>query len=99
MLLLFLALMGILILSYAVIHPSMVQEDITQTDLFTLIKANKVDSIVNEIDPSSNQHFLTGTYLHQVVPNGKEVKGAFKVPVDLSLNPDLAKDIKAGRLQ
>ena len=88
-------LLVLILLYYAMIHPSMVQEEITQTKLFQLIRAHKVDSIVNEVDPSTNQHVFTGTFRHQLVQNGPEVEGAFKVPVDLSLNPDLAKDIAA----
>jgi cell division protease FtsH len=86
-------LLVLILLYYAMIHPSMVQEEITQSKLFQLIRAHKVDSIVNEVDPSTNQHVFTGTYRHQVLPNGPEVEGAFKVPVDLELDHDLKKEI------
>ena len=86
-------LLVLILLYYAMIHPSMVQEEITQTKLFQLIRAHKIDSIVNEVDPSTNQHVFTGTFRHQVLPNGPEVEGAFKVPVDLELDHDLKKEI------
>jgi cell division protease FtsH len=94
MLLLFLTVVAVIFLYYAMIHPSLVQEDISQATMFDLIHSGKIVSIVNEVDPSTNQHVFTGTYMHQVTPGAKEVEGAFKVPVDLQLNPYLESQIK-----
>jgi len=89
---LFLTLLTFATLYYTVMNPGLVQKDISQTDLFNLIKAGQVDSIVNEPDPSTGLRMLTGKY---EVPNsnGKPTILAFKVPVDLSLNPYLASEI------
>ena len=89
-----LLLVGLLFLYYVVVHPNLVQQDISQEQLFNLIKTNKVESVVNEVDPSTNQHSLTGTYKKAVTPNGPEVTAAFRVPVDLQLDPDLKKEIQ-----
>ena len=89
-----LLLVGLLFLYYVVVHPNLVQQDITQEQLFNLIKTNKVESIVNEVDPSTNQHALTGTYKKPVTPNGPEVVAAFRVPIDLQLDPDLKKELE-----
>jgi cell division protease FtsH len=94
MLLLFVTVVAVIFLYYAMIHPSMVQDDITQSRLFDLIKAGKVETLVNEADPSSTQHYLTGTYWHPVAANTKPVLGAFKVPIDLQFDPDLKKEIE-----
>ena len=83
----------VIFLYYAMINHSMVQEEITETTLFDLIKSNKVESIVNEVDPSTNQHMLTGIYWKEVPPNPKPVQTAFKVPVDLQLDPYLDSEI------
>jgi cell division protease FtsH len=95
MLLIFTTVVAVIFLYYAMIHPTMVQQEISQTKLFDLIKAGRVDSLVNEVDPSTNLHMFTGTYKQAVTttPNAPEQEMAFKVPIDLSLNPDLAKDI------
>jgi cell division protease FtsH len=97
MILVFGFIMVVIIAYYTLLHPGIVQEDITQTRLFDLIKADKVDTIVNETDPSTNLHVLTGTYKRPATaaPNAPEIEAAFRVPVDLALNPDLAKDIYA----
>jgi len=90
---LFLTIITFAALYYTVMNPGLVQQEITQTRLFELIKAGQVDSIVNEPDPSTGLRLLTGKY---EVPNGaggKSVQAAFKVPVDLSLNPYLASEI------
>ena len=96
MLLLFATLVSIVLLYYAVIHPGMVQQDMTQKDLFDLIKAGQVTSIINEPDPSTGVRMLTGTYKRPVsnAPGAPEVEAAFKVPVDLQLNPYLASEIQ-----
>ncbi len=68
----------------------------TQAQLFQLIKEGKVTSIVNEPDPSTGIRTLTGTYKKPVsaAPGAAETEGAFKVPVDLSLDPYLLSELK-----
>ena len=97
MLLIFTTVVAVIILYYAMIHPTLVQQEITQTKLFELIKDGRVDSLVNEVDPSTNLHMLTGTYKVQATntPNAPVQEAAFKVPVDLQLNPYLESEIKA----
>ncbi len=91
-----LTILMVILLYYAMIHPSVVQEEMTQTRLFDLIKQGKVESIVNETDPSTNQHMLTGTYKHPVsnVPNSPEVLGAFKVPIDVEFDRYIPSELK-----
>ena len=62
MLLLFFIILAVILLYYAMIHPAMVQDDIKQSDLFNMIRAGQVDSIVNQVDPSTGVRSLTGTY-------------------------------------
>jgi len=98
LILLFLTVLSMLALYYALIHPGVTQQEMTQAQLFDLIKEGKVTSIVNEPDPSTGIRTLTGTYKRSpsTTPGSPDSgEGAFKVPVDLSLNPHLAEDIKA----
>jgi cell division protease FtsH len=93
-LLLSLTVAAVILLYYAMIRPPMVQEEISQAKLFELIKAGRVDTLVNEVDPSTNMHLFTGTYKRQApnAPNSTQ-EAAFKVPVDLQLNPYLLSEI------
>ncbi len=83
-------------LYWALIHPGVAQQEMTQADLFQLIKAGKVDTIVNEPDPSTGIRTLTGTYKKPIsnAPGAPDGEAAFKVPVDLQLNPYLASEIQ-----
>jgi cell division protease FtsH len=83
-------------LYYAVIHPGLAQQEMTQADLFDKIKAGKVVTLVNEPDPSTGVHLLTGTYKKPVsnAPNAPEVEAAFKVPVDIDFDKYLYSEIK-----
>jgi len=85
-----------LALSYVAWHPTMPQDDISQEKLFQLIKQGKVESIVNEPDPTSSTRLFTGTYKRPAspAPGAPEAEAAFKVNIDLILYPDLAKTIK-----
>ncbi len=100
LILLFLTVLSMLALYYALIHPGVAQQEMTQSDLFKLIKEGRVASIVNEPDASTGIRMLTGKYtaLPGAAANTPEAaSGAFKVPVDLQLNQYLASDIeKAG---
>jgi cell division protease FtsH len=85
------------VLYYALIHPGVTQQDLTQAQLFDLIKTDKVTKLVNEPDPSTGIRYLTGTYKKPIsaAPGAAEVdNGAFKVPVDLALDPYLLSEIK-----
>jgi cell division protease FtsH len=96
--LLFLTLLSILALYWVFVHPGVAQQEMTQTQLFELIKEGRVTSLVNEPDPSTGIRTLTGTYKRPVtaVPGAPDNgEGAFKVPVDLEFNKHLADDIKA----
>ena len=97
LLLLSLTFLAVFAFYWVAMHPNLVQQEITETRLFELIKQGKVESIVNEPDPSTGIRMLTGFYKtpSSNAPNAPEVDAAFKVPVDLSLNPSLAADIKA----
>jgi len=95
--LLFLTVIMMLALYYALIHPGVAQQEMTQAQLFDLIKQNRVDTIVNEIDPSTGIRTLTGTYRKAVsaTPNAPETPdAAFKVPVDVQLDPYILSEIK-----
>ncbi len=96
LLLLFTAAVAIVALYFAIVHPGMAQEDISQARLFELIKAGKVETIVNEPDPSTGLRMLTGTYKRPVsgAPNAAEMEASFRVPVDLQFNPYLENEIK-----
>jgi len=86
------------------IHPSLVQQEISEAQLLGLVKAGRVKSIINEPDPSTGICFLTGTFISapkaasaapvaiQDIPD--TASGAFKVPVDLQLAPYLASQIE-----
>ena len=96
LILLFLTVLSMLALYYALIHPGVAQQEMTQADLFKLIHAGRVTTIVNEPDPSTGIRTLTGKYI--AVPGAaagspEAASGAFKVPVDLQLNQYLASDI------
>jgi cell division protease FtsH len=97
LILIFLTVLSMLALYYALIHPGIAQQEMKQADLFQLIKEGRVTSLVNEPDPSTGVRVLTGTYKKAVsaAPGAPDAgEGAFKVPVDLGLYPDLAKQIE-----
>jgi cell division protease FtsH len=52
----------------ALIHPGIAQQEMTQPKLFDLIKAGKVETIVNEPDPSTGMRMFTGTYKKPAAP-------------------------------
>ena len=98
LILLFLTVLSMLALYYALIHPGVAQQEMTQAQLFDLIKQNRVTNIINEPDPSTGIRMLTGTYKKQVTTATGTTdagEGAFKVPVDIEFNKHLADDIKA----
>jgi len=85
------------VLYYALIHPGVTQQDLTQAQLFDLIKTDKVTKLVNEPDLSTGIRYLTGTYKKPAssAPGAPDTgEGAFKVPVDLQLNPYLLSEIQ-----
>ena len=95
--LLFLTLLMMLALYYTVFHPGVAQQEMTQAQLFDLIKANRVTALVNEPDPSTGIRMLTGTYKKAPgsTPGTAEGgEGAFKVPVDLEFDKYLYSEIK-----
>jgi preprotein translocase subunit YajC len=53
LILLFLTVLCMLTFYYLLIHPGVTQTEMTQAQLFDLIKAGRVTSIVNEPDPST----------------------------------------------
>jgi cell division protease FtsH len=96
LILLFLTVLSMLALYYALIHPGVAQQEMSQADLFKMIKEGRVTSIVNEPDPSTGIRTLTGKYIAApgaVAGSPEATSGAFKVPVDLQLNQYLASDI------
>jgi cell division protease FtsH len=86
-----LALCTLLACFWVATHPNLVPQDMKLSKLFELIKAGKVNSIVNEPDPSTGLRMFTGTYKAPAsnAPNAPEIDAAFKVPVDLQLDPAL----------
>jgi cell division protease FtsH len=95
MLLISLFIVAVILLYYAMIHPTMAQEEMTQQKLFDLIKQNKVDTLVDETDPSTGSRMLTGTYKHAAAGNIPEGESAFKVPIDVEFDRYLPSEIKA----
>ncbi len=91
--LVFLTIVAICLFSWVALHPNVMQQDMTQAKLFELIHEGKVEKIVNEPDPSTGLRMLTGTY-KSPTPSDPNAVTSFKVPVDLSLNPWLAWQIK-----
>ncbi|HUB66000.1 MAG TPA: ATP-dependent zinc metalloprotease FtsH [Candidatus Methylacidiphilales bacterium] len=94
MLLLSVTMMLLVALYYLAVHPTVTQETMRLSQLIDLVKAGRVDTIVNEPDPSTNNRLFTGTYDKPLsnAPGAALVKGAgaFRVPVDLTLYPDIA---------
>jgi hypothetical protein len=93
---LFLLVLTVLSLSafyYFLTHRPVVPQEMNEAQLFALIKAGQVKTIVNEPDPSTGIRFLTGTY--DLMVNGSVGRvAAFKVPVDLQLEPSLLSEIQ-----
>ncbi len=92
-----LTVMSLLALYSAFLHPGIAQQEMSQAQLFQLIKDGKVTSIVNEPDPSTGIRLFTGTYKKpaNATPGAPDVEAAFKVPVDLAVYPDIAKKLEA----
>ena len=89
-------ILGLFGFYYVLIHPAPAQQELTQAQLFSLIKAGKVVTLVNEPDPATGIRYLTGTYRKPVssVPGATETgEGAFKVAVDLQLDPYFLSEI------
>jgi cell division protease FtsH len=97
LILLFLTVVLMLALYYAMIHPGVTQQEMTQAQLFSLIKEGRVTTLVNEPDPSTGIRTLTGTYksaANAVAGSNEAAAGAFKVPVDVQLDPYLLSEIQ-----
>lgn len=71
-------------------------ETISQAQMFDLIKANRVRSLVNYIDPSSGIHHLTGWYNKPAsdASNATATMVAFSVPIDLQFDPRLLDELR-----
>ena len=97
LILLFLTVLSMLALYYALIHPGVAQQEMTQAQLFDLIKQGRVTKIVNEPDQSTGVRTLTGTFtkLPGAAPGSTDAtEGAFKVPVDLEFDRYLYSELK-----
>jgi cell division protease FtsH len=97
LILLFLTVLSMLALYYALIHPGVAQQEMTKSDLFKMISDGRVTSIVNEPDPSTGIRTFTGTFVrapNAAVGSPEATSGAFKVPVDLALDPYIASEIE-----
>ena len=73
------------------------RENITQSQLFDLIKDGRVVSLVNEPDPNNNGiRTLVGIYRKPAndAPGAPEPRATFKVQVDLLLDPNLLNNIR-----
>jgi cell division protease FtsH len=95
--LLSLTLLAMFALYYALRYPGIAQQELTQAQLFDLIKDGRVDTIVNEPDPSTGIRTLTGTYHkapNAVAGTPQAAEGSFKVPVDLEWDRYLYSEIK-----
>jgi cell division protease FtsH len=88
-----LTILMVILLYYAMVHPSVVPEEMTQAKLFQLIHEGKIDSLVDETDPSTNGHVLTGTYKNPL-PNAPNNEGAFKVPIDVEFDRYIPSEIR-----
>jgi len=96
LILLAVTILGLFGFYHVLIHPAPAQQELTQAQLFNLIKAGKVVTLVNEPDPATGIRYLTGTYRKPVssVPGATETGGgAFKVAVDLQLDPYFLSEI------
>ena len=93
LLLLSLTCLAMIAFYWVMVNPNYVQKKLSQEELFNLISEGKVTSIVNEPDPSSGLRWLTGKYKATDSRN-QQVDAEFKVPIDLTLYPYLADEIK-----
>ncbi len=92
LLLLTVTILAALSIWYA-LHATVPEQEITQTQMFDLIKAGHVTYLTNQPDAGTGIRYLTGTCN---VPAGQsaEIPAHFKVPVDLQLDPYLLSEIK-----
>jgi cell division protease FtsH len=97
LILLTLTVLSMCALYYALRYPGIAQQELTISQLFDAIGQNRVLSIVNEPDQATGVRTLTGEYQKpaSALPGAPLVKANFKVPVDLGLYPELAKQIDA----
>src|SRR5580692_11413152 len=51
-------IVAVVLLYYAMIHPAIGEQDLSQKDLFAAIKANKVVDLSEQYDPSTGQRVL-----------------------------------------
>jgi hypothetical protein len=96
LLLLTLAVLAILALYYALKYPAVSQQEISQAQMFELMKEGRVVTLVNEPDASTGIRYLAGVYHMPVsnLPNAPETSVAFKVAVDLQLDPNLLNNVR-----
>ncbi len=95
LLLLTLTLLAVFAFYYVLRHPAPAQQEMSQQQMFDLIKAGRVLAIVNAPDASTGIRYLKGVYqpvgTNPSAPNGP---AGFKVPVNLQLDPFLLTEIR-----
>jgi ATP-dependent Zn protease len=93
--LLTLTIIAILVLYCALRFPAPSQQQMTLQQMFDLIKAGRVVTIVNVPDPSSGIRYLTGVY-HPAgtEPSSSNGRAGFRVPVDLQLDPNVLNELR-----
>jgi hypothetical protein len=95
LLLLTLTLLAVFAFYYALKYPAPAQQEMSQQQMFDLIKAGRVLTIVNAPDASTGIRYLMGDYrpvgTNPSAPNGR---AGFKVPVDMQLDPFLLSEIR-----
>ena len=90
----FIAIAAVL-LYYAMVHPALGEQDLSQKDLFAAIKAGKVTELVEQTDPSTLQRVLIGTYKRPVSPgSATETEVNFRTPIDVEFNPYMLSELK-----
>ena len=91
-----LTIMVLIALYYTIMHPSLVQQEITQAELMDSIHQGRVTKIYYEPDATtSSTGLLTGTYQKPAssAANAPLVESSFKVPVDLNFDRNIKEEI------
>jgi cell division protease FtsH len=88
-------IVAVVLLYYAMIHPTIGEQDLSQKDLFAAIKAGKVTELVEQTDPSTGQRVLVGTYKHPMsAGSATEAEINFRTPIDVEFDPYILSELK-----
>jgi cell division protease FtsH len=88
-------IVAVVLLYYAMIHPSLGEQDLSQKDLFAAIKAGKVTELGEQYDPSTGQRVLVGTYKHAASQGStQEPEVNFRTPIDVDFDHYILSELK-----